>query len=122
MDFIIIQDTDIVTVNRSKRENEASSINYRDKCGQLHSIDFDTCALNFATEHSTTSGSCIGERNSAQRYFILYTSGFKTKIVFQKFFSINFFRPKILQGTKRSRFLYLQKLIGETRFTTYELS
>lgn len=122
MDFIIVQDTDIITVTRSKRKNEASSINYRDKFGQLHSIDFDTCALNFATEHNNTSGSCIGERNISEGYFILYTSGFKTKIVFQKLFSVNFFRLQILQGTKRSRFLHLQKLISETRFTTYDLS
>ena len=56
MDFIIIQDTDILTVNRSKQENDASSIIYRDKLGLLHSIDFDTCALNFAAEYNNSSG------------------------------------------------------------------
>ena len=44
MNFIIVQDTDIVAVNRGKKENESSRIIYRDNNGLLHEIDFHTCA------------------------------------------------------------------------------
>lgn len=84
MEYIVIPDTAIVAVNRGKQENESSSIVYRDKNGDLHSIDFETCAVNFEAEHKTSSGHCIGERKMDEWCFILFTSGIKTKIVFKK--------------------------------------
>ena len=62
MEQLIIPDTAIIAVNRGKQENVSNNIVYRDKNGQLHSIDFDVCATNFKTEHASSSGNCIGER------------------------------------------------------------
>ena len=62
MEYVVIPDTAIIAVNRGKQENESSNIVYRDKIGQLHSIDFEICAVNYMAEHSTSSGNCIGER------------------------------------------------------------
>ena len=84
MTFIIVQDTDIVAVNRGKKENESSNIIYRDNTGLLHEIDFHTCALNYKAEHKSSSEYCIGERKSNEAYFLFYTSGIKTKVVFKK--------------------------------------
>ena len=38
---IIIKDSDIIAINRSKKENVADSLLYRDKRGKLHIIDFE---------------------------------------------------------------------------------
>jgi len=122
MEYIVIPDTAIWVVNRGKQENESSNIVYRDKKGELHSIDFDVCATNFKAEHGTLSGNCIGERKIDEYCFVFYTSGIKTKIVFKKMYVGNLFRYHRLNGSKANRFLQLQKLIGETRYTTYDLS
>ncbi|MBR7186153.1 MAG: hypothetical protein IKD43_01495 [Clostridia bacterium] len=122
MNFIIVQDTDIVAVNREKKENESSSIIYRDNTGLLHEIDFHTCALNYKAEHKNASNCCIGERKSDEAYFLFYTSGIKTKVVFQKHYVANLLRYHLLKGSKASRFHSLQKLICETNFRTYDLS
>lgn len=122
MDFILIPDTAIDAVVRGKQENEASCILYRDKKDNLHSIDFETCAINFKAEHKTASDNCIGERKIDENYFIFYTSGIKTKVVFKKHFVINLFKHHILNGSKDSRFIQLQNLIAETKYTTYDLS
>ena len=95
---------------------------YRDKNGRGHSIDFDVCATTFKAEHGTSSGNCIGERKMDEYCFIFYTSGIKTKIVFKKMYVGNFFRYHLLSGSKSTRFLALQNLINETRYTTYDLS
>ena len=122
MECILIPDTAIWAVNRGKQENEASSIVYRDENGELHSIDFDVCATNYKAEHESSSGNCIGERKIDEYCFVFYTSGIKTKIVFKKMYVGNLFRYHRLSGSKATRFLQLQKLIGETRYTTYDLS
>lgn len=122
MNFIIIQDTDIVAVNRVQRENASSSIIYRDKSGLTREIDFYACALNYKAEHKDASDRCIGERKSDEAYFLFYTSGIKTKVVFQKHYVVDLFSHHILKGNKTSRFHSLQKLIYETNFTTRDLS
>ena len=123
MEDIIIYDTDIVAVNRGKKENESSNILYRDKGGKWHSIDIQTCADNFSAEHGNASHTCIGERNIQECYFLFYTSGLKTKVVFAKKMVRNhWFRYHLLSGSNVSRFLALEKMIGQTRFTTYDLS
>jgi len=122
MEYIVIPDTAIVAVNRGKQENESSNIVYLDKYAIAHTIDFDTCSANFKKEHPASSGSCIGERNVAEHYFLFYTSGIKTKVVFQKKRVYNFFHNHRLCGSKTARFLSLQKLINQTRFSTYDLS
>ncbi len=122
MEYIVIPDTAIWAVNRGKQENESSNIIYRDKSGRGHSIDFDVCATNFKAEHGTSSGNCIGERKMDGYYIVFYTSGIKTKIVFKKMYVGNVFRYHRLSGSKAKRFLELQKLISETRYTTYDLS
>ena len=122
MKYIVIPDTAIWSVNRGKQENESSNIIYRDKSGRGHYIDFDVCATNFKAEHGTSSGNCIGERKIDEYCFVFYTSGIKTKIVFKKMCVGNLFRYHRLSGSKATRFLALQNLINETRYTTYDLS
>ena len=122
MNFITIQDTDIVAVKREKKENESSSIIYRDKTGLSHEIDFHICALNYKTEHKNASDYCIGERKSDEAYFLFYTSGIKTKVVFKKYYVLKLLRCHLLKGSRLSRFHALQKLICETNFSTYDLS
>ena len=122
MEYIIIPDTAIIAVNRGKQENESSNIVYRDNKNQLHSIDFDVCAANFKAENESSSGNCIGKRKLDEHYFIFYTSGIKTKIIFKKIYVFNPTHYHLLAGSKSSRFLALQKLINETKYTTYDLS
>ena len=122
MEFIVIPDTAIRAVNRGKQENESSNIVYRDEKGNLHSIDFAVCATNYKIEHESESDNCIGKRKMDENYFIFYTSGIKTKIVFKRMFVGNFFQYHLLIGSTANRFLKLQKLINETRYTTLDLS
>ena len=122
MEYIVISDTVIWAVNRGKQENESSNIVFRDEKGVLHSIDFDVCATNFRAEHEASLGNCMGERKMDEYYFLFYTSGIKTKIVFKKMYVGNVFHYHRLSGSKAKRFLELQKLISETRYTTYDLS
>lgn len=122
MEYIVIPDTAIIAVNRGKQENESSNIVFCDEKGELHSIDFEVCATNFKAEHEISLGNCVGERKMDECYFVFYTSGIKTKIVFKKMYVGNLFRYHLLSGSKANRFLKLQKLIGETRYTTYDLS
>lgn len=114
----ILYDDQIVAINRSKAENHSDSIVYKDKNGG-GSIDLHTCAINYQQEHKTDHIRCIGERHAEKGYFLLYTSGIKTKILFKK--SI-VFGNHFLHGTRRRRFLQLQKMILETKYTTYDLS
>ena len=122
MEYIVIPDTAIRAVNRGKQENESSNIVYRDKNGELHSIDFETCAVNYLAEHSNSSGKCIGERKQDECYFVFYTSGIKTKVVFKKLYAGNMLCYHRLTGSKTARFLALQNLINETKYATYDLS
>ena len=111
MEHIVILDTAIRAVNRGKQENESSNIVYQDKSGKLHSIDFDVCATNYKIEHKSESENCIGKRKMDEYYFIFYTSGIKTKIVFKKFYVGNMFQYHLLSGSRTNRFLKLQKII-----------
>ena len=122
MEYIIIPDTAIIAVNRGKQENQSSNIVYRDKNGELHSIDFETCAVNYMAEHTNSSGKCIGERKQDECYFIFYTSGVKTKVVFEKMYVGNILRHHCLSGSKSFRFRALWSLITQTQYTTYDLS
>ncbi len=122
MEDIIIPDTAIFAVNRGKKENESSSIIYRDVGGKLHSIDFEICAINFKAENEASSGNCIGERKIDEYYFIFYTSGIKTKVVFKKRYVSNILHHHFLRGSRAFRFLTLYNIINETRYTTYDLS
>ena len=60
MEYIIVSDTSVVAVNRSAKDNESGGIVYRDE-GELHTIDFETCANNYQAEHNDASRYCIGE-------------------------------------------------------------
>lgn len=122
VDFIVISDTAGFAVNRGKRDNESGNIVYRDKKGEFHSVDFNACASNYKSQHESSSGNCIGERKADEWYFIFYTSGIKTKVVFEKAYVSNLFKHHCLSGSKSSRFITLQNLINETRYTTYDLS
>ena len=117
---IIIYDHQNSAVNRNKAENYADSLLYRAKDG-LHQIDFEECAKNFAKKYPISSNRCIGERNTQKGYFLLFTSGLQTKIVFRKAFVFSF-QNYLLHGTKQQRFLQLQKLIAQTKYTTYDLT
>ena len=122
MDYIVIPDTSIVAVNRGVKDNESSNIIYRGSDGKLHTIDFETCAVNYKVEHDDASTNCIGERRIDESYFVFYTSGAKTKIVFEKMYVRNFFHHHILSGNKNLRFLGLQYYINQSRYTTLDLS
>ena len=122
MEYIIVSDTSIIAVNRGTKSNEASSIIYRNDNGELHTIDFETCASNYKAEHGNASQYCIGERKMDENFFLFYTSGVKTKIIFDKVHVGNLFRYHFLSGNKNARFLSLQYYINQTRYTTLDLS
>ena len=71
-----------MAVNRGKQPNVENSLLYRDCRGNSHTINFEVCASNFRSEQKDSSTNCIGERSISQGYFLFYTSGIKTKIVF----------------------------------------
>ena len=83
---ITIYDHQIYHVNRSKVENREDSLIYKDADGVLHKIDFEKCAINYSKANPQSDGRCIGERNIEKWYFLLYTSGLPTKIVFKNHF------------------------------------
>ena len=117
---LILYDHQIVAVNRNKAENYSDSLVYKTKEG-LHQIDFEECGKNFKELYPTSSGFCIGERNIEKGYFLLFTNGFQTKIIFQKSFVFRF-QNSLLHGTKKQRFSQLQKLFIQTKYTTYDLT
>ncbi len=122
MEYILIEDTAILAVNCGRQENEASHLVYRDKEGILHSVDFAVCAANFKAQHQSSSGNGIGERNMEAGYFVFYTSGIKTKVIFQKAYVSKLFRHHLLRGSKAARFMSLQTWIAKTKYTTYDIS
>ena len=122
MEYIIVPDTAIIAINRGIKNNEASGIIYRKDNGERNIIDFEDCANNYKAEHSNASQYCIGERKMDEKYFLFYTSGKKTKIIFDKMFVGNIFRHHFLSGNKNARFLGLQHHINQTRYTTLDLS
>lgn len=119
---VVVLDTQIEHINKGEGENVENSLIYRDKDGRRHSINFEVCAENFAAEKNIPNKTCIGERDVTEGYFLLYTSGLKTKIVFKQKFVWNIVRRHLLSGEKYRRFLQLQKWINATKYTTYDLS
>ena len=117
--YIFVDDTDIIYFNRTKAENGSSSIVYRDGNGTTHEIDLSSCAANQNGNAGNFPG-CVGERNSEEFYFLFYTSGSLTKIVFRKAFV---FRNRTgLHGSRTTRFLQFQKMLSETVYTTCDLT
>ena len=121
MEYIIVSDTSIIAVNCGTKDNESGNIVYRNN-GELHTIDFETCANNYQSEHNGASRYCVGERKMDESYFVFYTSGIKTKIVFNKMYVSNFFHHHLLSGNKNIRFLGLQNYLKQTKYTTRDLS
>ena len=128
---ITVYDFQIVAINRSKRDNFGDSIVYRDENG-LHEIDLSACAENYSAENNTGSGNCVGERDIEKGYFLIYTSGIKTRIVFtggladklfwRRLFRGDIFSWRLFRGSKRERFRQFQKMLAETKYTTYDLT
>ncbi len=122
-EYIIIDDALIFAINTGTKEHCGGNIIYKDKQGDFHTIDFESCSLNFNEHHKNSSGNCVGERNLVDRYYIFYTSGVKTKLLFKKRYILsNIFSPHVLKGTKNERFHTLNFLINNSGFTTYDLS
>lgn len=126
-EVLIIFDHQIVAVNRRRAENEENSVVYRSADGSCHVIDLERCARNYANANPGRSANCVGERNIEGRYFILYTSGIKTKIVFDKKFvfqtrSGDGRKFKLLTGERTARFHQFQAYLNETRYVTLDLS
>lgn len=122
MEYLIVPDTSIVAVDCGTTRIASASLLYRDRGGVLHTVDFETCARNYKAEHSDASQCCIGERKMDEGYFLFYTSGVKTKIAFDKLYVSNFFRHRFLSGNKSIRFLKLQQLISQSKYTTLDVS
>ena len=125
--FREIYDHQIVAVNRRKADNEENSIVFRDGDGRCHMINLETCAQNYIIEHPDRSANCVGERNVQERYFVLYTSGIKTKIIFHKKYvfqtrSGDAVKFKLLTGERINRFHQFQTYLNETRYITLDLS
>ncbi len=118
----IISDTKIFHINKSKAENFADSIMYYDKYGKPQQIDLDICAENYQHEHNTTSTNCVGERDITEGYFLLYTSGIKTRIVFKRKYVWNLRKFYLLSGSKNKRFHQLQSLLQQSKYSTLDLS
>lgn len=116
----IIYDHQIVGIAANKAENFSESLVYKHQ-NRLHQIDFEECARNYAEEHETSSGRCIGERNIEEGYFLFFTNGIKTKIVFKKAFVMDF-GHHFLHGTKRKRFFQLKNRLMQSKYTTYDLT
>lgn len=125
--FREIYDHHIVAVNCRKADNEENSIVFRDDDGRCHTIDLETCAQNYVIEHQGRSANCIGERNIEERYFTLYTSGIKTKIIFDKKYvfqtrSGDALKFKLLTGERTNRFHQFQTYLNETSYITLDLT
>ena len=116
---VIIYDHQILSIYGNEKDS-CDGIVYKDKAG-LHKIDFAICANNYCVRHPSASGNCIGERNIEDFYFLIYTSGVPTKIVFKKKRIFGFFGGSYFIGLRSQRFQELRKLILEANYTTYDL-
>ena len=119
MDEILVFDHQIISIYGNKK-NSCAGIVYKDKAG-FHKIDFADCANNYSLLHPS-SGICIGERHIEDFYFLIYTSGVPTKIVFKKKRIFGFFGGSYFIGLRSQRFQELRKLILEANYTTYDLT
>ena len=117
---VIIYDHQILSIYGNEKDS-CDGIVYKDKAG-LHKIDFAICVNNYCVRHPSASGNCIGERNIEDFYFLIYTSGVPTKIVFKKKRIFDFFGGSYFIGLRSQRFYNLQKLILEADYTTYDLT
>lgn len=122
MDVIVIPDTCITDLKHGAKDQGASAIIYRDEKGEVHSVDLAVCGANYKAEHMEASASCIGQRKMDEGYFVFYTSGAKTKILFEKRYVGGFLHRRFLSGSRNSRFLSLQHRINQAGYTTLDLS
>ncbi len=118
---VIVCDHQILAINRNKKDNCADSIVYKDKDG-LHQIDLATCAKNYHAQNPSSSGKCIGDRNVVEFYFLIYTSGVPTKIVFKKTLIWTFWGSSLFTGSKLQRFEQFRRILSETKYTTYDVT
>lgn len=116
---IIVYDHQIVSVCGNKFENFSDILVYENTDGR-HQINFEECAKNYQKTHNSSIDKCIGDRNIKEKYFLLYSNGIFIKIIFKKRFLFSF--NHLLYGTKTQRFLQLQNLISQTKYTTQDLT
>ena len=117
----MIYDHQLLHLNLGMDENKSDSIVYIDEKGNPRIIKLDVCAKNYKDEHPERLGLCVGERKIDEKYFIFYTSGIKTKVLFKKKFVFPI-GMKLLTGERDARFLRFQKLLDETKYTTRDIS
>lgn len=122
MEFILVPDTCVVEIRCGAEDKMPACIIYRDENDELCRIDFETCAANYKAEHMDASACCVGERKLDEGYFVFYTTGLKTKILFEKKYVGNILRRHFLSGNKNIRFLSLQNRINQAQYTTFDLS
>lgn len=115
-DSFLVYDHNIVAINKY----DATIVIRKDK--NLHVIDLNLCANNFAGEHSAASGKCVGDRNIERKYFCFHTGGSHTFIYFRRRYACKLFGKKVLLGNRVQRFNQLQKAISELGYTTYDLT
>ena len=118
----IIFDHQIRAVTRSNADGQDSSIVYADTNGKIHSISLESNVQNYKNENPICSNRCVGARKIDDKYFILYTSGVKTKIIFKKLYVLRYNKNNLFTGKRNSRFQEFQRLLGEANYTTFDLS
>ena len=125
--YLVIRDHQIVAVNRRRADNEENSIVYRDADGNCHVSDLERCAQNYGNANPGKSANCVGERNIEEHWFVLYTSGIKMKIVFDKKYVLQTRsgdgrKYRLLTGKRTDRFHQFQAYLNETGYVTLDLS
>ena len=103
-----VYDHQIVAINRGKKDNESSSIVYKDKRGELHVIDLDQCASNFQAENPNVSEPFLGDCRSKEGLFIFCTGGHSTILRFKRLY---------IFGNR-----LFEKMIAQTPYTFYDWS
>lgn len=93
---------------------------YVDTWGRTHSVNFAHCASAFSALYPEAMG-CIGERDVTKYCYTLYTPGVKTVIRLARFWRFSR-KGRLLSGSRKTRFQALEKLIGELRYSTMDLS
>ena len=113
-----LQDIHVNRPCRAPKDNQESSIIYRDGQGKYHKIDLAVCAENYAKERGIDHAACtcVGERDIIEGYFEFWTSGIHTRIVFPKRHPLEWKEFKI------RRFHAFQRLLSETGYTTLDLT
>ena len=104
MEYIIVSDTSIVAVNRGTKDNESSNIVYRDN-GELHTIDFETFANNYQSEHNGASRYCIGERKIDEATLFSIQAEQKPKLCLIRCMLVTFLPSPFFQAIKIFVFL-----------------